>query len=308
MGCITVYGAVQLVVGLVVLMPLLGTVQAGYTSVSSDGTRFVDAQGRTVILRGFNLAGDAKVPDYRPIKDLTTLHDLKRFGVNVVRSLFIWEAYEGVRNLYDPSYLEYFLQVVDELAQQDIYTIVDIHQDAYSRFTLGGCGDGFPRWALPANVVPAAPDNSLQNCSKWGPRLTYDQDTRRVFEAFFNNKGGVRDSYLALVEHLAWAFQSRPSVIGFDLLNEPLGDEVLHVSPLYAEAALRVRRANSSALILTTPQFLVGSGFVATRLVPPAVDHAVFSPHFYNFLNLVGGYDFGVFTRAVLRRLLAKSQ
>jgi endoglycosylceramidase len=58
-------------------------------------------------------------------------------------------------------------------------------QDAFSRFTLGGCGDGFPRWALPANVVPAAPDNSLQNCSKWGPRLTYDQDTRRVFEAFF---------------------------------------------------------------------------------------------------------------------------
>jgi hypothetical protein len=46
----------------------------------------------------------------------------------VVRSLFIWEAYEGVRNLYEPSYLEYFLQVVDELAQQDIYTIVDIHQ------------------------------------------------------------------------------------------------------------------------------------------------------------------------------------
>jgi hypothetical protein len=106
-----------------------------------------------------------------------------------------------------------------------------------------------------------------------------------VFFLACSNKGGVRDSYLALVEHLAGAFQSRPSVIGFDLLNEPLGDEVLHVSPLYAEAALRVRRANSSALILTTPQFLVGSGFVATRLVPPAVDHAVFSPHFYNFLS-----------------------
>ncbi|GAQ88881.1 endoglycoceramidase [Klebsormidium nitens] len=295
---------------LVLLVQFLRGVHSGgmASAISTDGMRFVDAEGRTVILRGFNVAGDAKLPDYRPLKNLTTLNDLRRFGVNVVRSLFIWEAYEGVRGVYDASYLEYHLGVVDHLARLGIHTILDIHQDAFSRYTLGGCGDGFPLWAIPARFSPAAPDNSLQNCSRWGPRLVTDQPTRRVFEAFYNNEGGVRDSYLALVEHLAGVFRTRPSVIGFDLLNEPVGDEVRHVAPLYTDAAARVRGANSSALILATPGFLVGSGFVPTRLRPPPVDHAVFSPHFYNFVNLAGGYDFGVYTRSVLRRLLAVSR
>lgn len=57
-----------------VLLPLLQGVHGGASTISTDGTRFVDAQGRTVILRGFNLAADAKLPDYRPLKNLTTLN------------------------------------------------------------------------------------------------------------------------------------------------------------------------------------------------------------------------------------------
>lgn len=59
---------------LVLLVPLLRGVHGGGMAISTDGMRFVDAEGRTVILRGFNVAGDAKLPDYRPLKNLATLN------------------------------------------------------------------------------------------------------------------------------------------------------------------------------------------------------------------------------------------
>ncbi len=35
------------------------------------------------------------------------------------------------------------LQTLQELG---ILTIVDMHQDSYSRYLNKGCGDGFPKW------------------------------------------------------------------------------------------------------------------------------------------------------------------
>lgn len=40
---------------------------------------------QVVIMRGLNVLPSAKVPDFEPIKDLSTLDTIKPYGVNAVR-------------------------------------------------------------------------------------------------------------------------------------------------------------------------------------------------------------------------------
>src|SRR5262247_3362387 len=74
---------------------------------TQDG-RFVDAQGRVVLLRGMNVAGNSKVPDFRPVADPTFFDPLRQFGMNAIRFLFTWEAYEPQMGAYDDTYLDYY--------------------------------------------------------------------------------------------------------------------------------------------------------------------------------------------------------
>ena len=53
--------------------------------------------------------------------------------------------------------------------------IIDFHQDAFSRFAVSGCGEGFPAWALPPAVKPATPDNGPA-CAQWAYKMTFDPD------------------------------------------------------------------------------------------------------------------------------------
>jgi len=101
-----------------------------------------------------------------------------------VRLLFTWEAYEPMPGQYDDSYLAYYLAAVRGAAARGLYVIVDFHQDAFSRFTLAGCGEGFPEWALPPTVTPAPPDNS-EACKNWGGMMLSDPDLSAVWDSFY---------------------------------------------------------------------------------------------------------------------------
>ena len=97
----------------------------------------------------------------------TQLDPLPGWGVNVLRLLFTWEAYEPSPGTYDDAYLSYYEGVVDAAAARGLWVVVDFHQDAFSRASIGGCGEGFPQWAVPPTVTPAAPDNGA-DCANWG--------------------------------------------------------------------------------------------------------------------------------------------
>jgi hypothetical protein len=135
-----------------------------------SGSRFVDASGRTAMLRGINLGGSSKVPmipngatinregffDQKkvsfvgrpfPLEEADEHFErLKLLGFNFLRFLVTWEAieHEGP-GIYDEEYLEYLTQVVKKAGEYDFNLFIDPHEDVWSRFTGG---DGAPGWTL----------------------------------------------------------------------------------------------------------------------------------------------------------------
>jgi hypothetical protein len=54
--------------------------------------------------------------------------------------------------------------------------------------------------------------------------------------------------------HGAETFADNPAVIGYDLLNEPFGDEVKEIGPLYEDVAARIRKHDQKAILFIEPQ------------------------------------------------------
>ena len=71
---------------------------------------------------------------------------MKDWGTNIVRLGVIWEAVERRPLVYDQDYLNEIETLIDRLAQKGIYTIVDSHQDMFSRRI---CGEGVPTFYFP---------------------------------------------------------------------------------------------------------------------------------------------------------------
>lgn len=245
-----------------------------------DGRHFKDSGDGVVVLRGVNAAGDSKVPPFRPVKDAAFFAPLEGWGFNVVRLLFTWEGFEPSKGQYDSTYLEYYVNAVRGAAAHNLYVIVDFHQDAFSRFTLGGCGEGFPKWALPPSITPAAPDNG-PSCADWGPRMLGDANMAAAWDSFYADEIGARTAYLAMIKAVAATLDKEPNVIGYDLLNEPWGDEVTQIGPLYQDAAKAIREVSPSAILFLCPRALVSAGN-PTELVDPKISNSVYAPHFYD--------------------------
>ncbi|MDB5444519.1 MAG: hypothetical protein JWP73_2895 [Phenylobacterium sp.] len=135
------------------------------------GDRFIDAEGRDVLLRGVNLGGDSKTPwpeggTHRPsdFSDHRTVSFVGRpfplaeaqehfsrlrvWGFNCVRLLTTWEAIEHAGpGVYDEAYLDYFAEIARLAGDYGLYVFVDFHQDAWSRMSGGS---GAPGWTFEA--------------------------------------------------------------------------------------------------------------------------------------------------------------
>lgn len=125
-----------------------------------DG-RFVDEHGRTVLLRGINLAADAKLPrvaavdgdKYSYVGSPFPLDEadehfarLKKLGYNVVRYLFTWDALEHKGpGQYDEEYIDYTIEMLRKLRKHGFMVFMDPHQDVWSLHTGGS---GAPEWTL----------------------------------------------------------------------------------------------------------------------------------------------------------------
>jgi endoglycosylceramidase len=256
------------------------------------GRHFVDRAGRVIIFRGVSVSCAAKLPPFRAITAPPDIEPLSCLGFNVIRLLFVWEAYEPCPGCYDEQYLADIAAVAAAAWGRGIHVIVDFHQDGFSRFVSRGCGCGFPAWTVSPGARVAVPDNNPRRELCWPFLVATDPSMHRSFHDFYADVQGVRTRYLQMVARVSHALAAVPGVIGYDLLNEPWGREVEELAPLYLDAAAVIQAHHPSALLFLEGHVSTNMG-LQTKLPRLAIANVVYAPHYYKPLPIVLGHWHG---------------
>lgn len=251
--------------------------------IHADGPYFRADDGRYVQLRGVNAVGKSKMPPFKALNASAMLDPLPGWGINVLRFLFTWEAFEPASCSYSEDYLAYYEQAVKWAAERGIHVIVDFHQDAFSRYALGGCGEGAPLWALTSRVTPATPDNG-QRCEGWGAKATFSPQNYLVFDRFFKDDQQAMSHYVEMTRRVAARLAQYPNVIGYDMMNEPYGNAAT-LGTFYSAVGAAIRQKHPSAMLFFEPELNTIGPMLpvsVSTIEKPPFDNVVFAPHYYS--------------------------
>lgn len=279
------------------------------------GGRIVDAEGRQVLLRGVNVNALAEYwqggafPTVFPL-GAADADLMAAIGWNAVRLLLSWSRVEPQPGVYDATYLDQARAAVRLLAGRGLYTIIDLHQDAWGATLVARPDemclqsnppafgwDGAPGWAT---LDEGAPRCAAAGVRELSPAVV------AAFGNFFDNAPGpggvgIRDRYVAMLAHVAGVLAPEAGVLGYDLMNEPNAFAQSHLAALsmmYGEAMAAIRAAEQAAgsaprLILFEPSALWSA---TGRGAPPDFPRdrdVVYAPHVYT-----GGFDGGPISAA----------
>ena len=217
----------------------------------ADGRPYIaDDQGRIVMLHGAIPAGlidfwtgpDQSQPNVPPLYPIDpTEYDggqcpanssLSRYppfcradveamatlGFNSIRLPISWSLLEPARGHFSQTYVARVAQVIEWAKSAQMYVIIDMHQNGYSRY-VGPGGDvnlsylsGAPRWAT---ITDGFPSKVFLGQRELNPA---------VFEAasnFWYDRAGIQDEYIAAVALIAQRFKDESVVAGYSIFNEP---------------------------------------------------------------------------------------
>ncbi len=290
-----------------------------------SGGRIVDAQGREVLLRGVNVNSLAEYwrgGSFRTVFPLAS-KDPRRMaaiGWNAVRLLVSWSRVEPEPGRYDRGYLNRVAATVRRLSREGIYTIVDLHQDAWGPTLAARPGETCAPPTLPAVGWDGAPawatlDGGAARCFPEGTR-ELSPAVRAAWQAFFADAAGpggvgIQTRYVRMLRRVARHFARFTAVAGFDVMNEPnaIGDaQQKALSAFYARALDQIRAGERAGrgrrhLVLFEPSVLwsaFGNG------APPDFDRdrdVVYAPHVYT-----GGFTNGPISGAAFATARREAQ
>ncbi len=286
-----------------------------------NGGRIVDAEGREVVLSGVNINSLGEYwqfdPDIAPVFPLgeEDADRIASIGWNAVRLLITWSRVEPRPGEYDEAYLDEVEAAVRLLESREIYTIIDLHQDAWDVSLAArqdeSCSDdsspavgwdGAPAWATLDEGAPrCVPNNPLINTREFSPAVL------QAFLSFWEDAEGpggvgIQTRFHTMLSYVAARFSRFDSVLGYDPMNEPnawseillsiaapdlgLEDQTAFLSRFYERALAAVRagekRTNSPTRLML---FEPSPDWAETPFaVLPTFEHdtqVVYSPHIY---------------------------
>jgi endoglycosylceramidase len=217
--------------------------------------QIVDSGGREVLLKGVNVDGlvDYFRPDLTPPytsspaayssgacpPDDTTVEgvdvcqydfpQLAPLGYNVIRLNISWSLLEPTAGKIDNTYLNRIAQVVAWAKRAGIYVVLDMHQDAWSKYVYTAPGatcvaplqairgfDGAPSWAS-EHLTPACALNGVRELDP-----AVQEDFQKLYDDAPAADGvGLQEHYANAMLALAQRFHENPAVAGYEIINEP---------------------------------------------------------------------------------------
>ncbi|MER5358659.1 cellulase family glycosylhydrolase, partial [Streptomyces sp. NPDC002785] len=258
--------------------------------------RLTDDLGRTLTLRGWNVADKANSGD-QALTGITEKHfrDLRAKGFGFARLLIFWDDLEPRRGHYSTAYLRRIDRILDWARKYDIQVVLDAHQDVFGP-AFGS--RGIPAWATRTDGLPFTP-----HPDDWFSEY-FEPAVQRAFTHLYE------DPDLQLAQARMWQvvaerYAHHPAVLGYDLINEPMGEmregedlataarriEARQLTPMYNRLARAIRSADRANWLFIEPTPIVGEG-VPTGLGTVGDRRIVYAPHFYNAAMEAGGdYD-----------------
>ena len=269
-----------------------------------DDPALVDAQGREVILRGITVnqlgdyfQADPKQATVFPLAE-ADFAGIGRIGFNVVRLVTNWSAWQPQRGGFSEDYLARVREAVDLAAKHGLYTVIDMHQDAWGKFIATKPGEACPPGLGPAVGWDGAPEWATftdgQTTCRAADTRELSPAVAQAFQSFYVDRDGIQQQLVTTWGRIARAFARDERVAGFDLLNEPhpgflVGADQSAALGRFYGAAIDAIRAGERAgggfphVVFFEPS-VVWSGFGTDAVPPPGFtsdEHIAFAPHLY---------------------------
>ena len=185
--------------------------------VSAAGGRFLDADKKPLLLHGINVVEKSKAQGYVGNLTAADFAAVRSWGMNCVRLGIFWDGLEPEPGRIDEAYLERIARLVSWARAEDLFVLLDMHQDLFSvKFS-----DGAPAWATLDDGKPHTPG------TVWSDAYYISEAVQAALDHFWENRPaadgvGLQDHYARVWRRVAERFKEEPAVLGFDLMNEPI--------------------------------------------------------------------------------------
>ncbi|TGZ69808.1 hypothetical protein CRM22_003531 [Opisthorchis felineus] len=192
----------------------------------------------------------------------------RQWGLNVIRLGVMWSGVMPNKSKIDHNYLDKIDAIVYLCAVNDIYVILDMHQDVMS--SAFDMYDGIPRWLV--DQLPKSPEwlaypFPLRHPPKNWPLNYLTYAATDCAQHIYANSTGAWVYWGDFWAAVAQKFRSRTNVLGYELINEPpVGNfyknplRILpgymgkhHLLPVYDYLVQRIRQVDSNTLIFYEP-------------------------------------------------------